>query len=75
MGELEHVNEELGLGLHRLALEDAVMGRQRAKIELYGRDVFVVLKTLQLHRGDLGRRDRRAHGARRRALRPHHPPR
>ena len=24
------------------------MGRQRAKIELYGRDVFVVLKTLKL---------------------------
>ncbi|GAA4122067.1 magnesium/cobalt transporter CorA [Knoellia locipacati] len=46
MAELEHVNDELGLGLHPLAIEDAVMGRQRAKIELYGRTVFVVLKTL-----------------------------
>ncbi|MFW5469548.1 magnesium and cobalt transport protein CorA [Knoellia sp. CPCC 206435] len=46
MAELENVNDELGLGLHRLALEDAVMGRQRAKIEPYGTDVFVVLKTL-----------------------------
>ncbi|MFC7488771.1 magnesium and cobalt transport protein CorA [Knoellia sp. CPCC 206453] len=44
--ELEHVNDELGLGLHPLAIEDAVSGRQRAKVELYGRNVFVVLKTL-----------------------------
>ena len=46
MDELEEVNEELGLGLHPLAIEDAVKGRQRAKIESYGRTVFVVLKTL-----------------------------
>ncbi|PRY54881.1 magnesium transporter [Knoellia remsis] len=46
MEELESVNEELGLGLHPLAVEDAVNGRQRAKIEPYGRTVFVVLKTL-----------------------------
>lgn len=46
MAELEHVNDELGLELHSLAIEDAVSGRQRAKIELYGRNVFVVLKTL-----------------------------
>ncbi|GGB66776.1 magnesium transporter CorA [Knoellia flava TL1] len=46
MDELEEVNEELGLGLHPLAIEDAVKGRQRAKIESYGRAVFVVLKTL-----------------------------
>lgn len=46
MDELESVNEELGLGLHPLAIEDAVKGRQRAKIESYGRTVFVVLKTL-----------------------------
>ena len=44
--ELEHVNDELDLGLHPLAIEDAVSGRQRAKVELYGRNVFVVLKTL-----------------------------
>jgi len=46
MAELEHVNDELGLELHSLAIEDAVSGRQRAKIELYGRNIFVVLKTL-----------------------------
>ena len=46
MQELEEVNAELGLGLHQLALEDAVSGRQRAKIELYGQDVFVRPKTL-----------------------------
>jgi len=46
MSELEDVNKELGLGLHPLAIEDAVKGRQRAKIESYGRTVFVVLKTL-----------------------------
>ncbi|MFW5474154.1 magnesium/cobalt transporter CorA [Knoellia sp. CPCC 206450] len=46
MDELESVNEELGLGLHPLAIEDAVKGRQRAKIEAYGRTFFVVLKTL-----------------------------
>lgn len=46
MAELEHVNDELGLDMHPLAIEDAVSGRQRAKIELYGRNVFVVLKTL-----------------------------
>lgn len=46
MAELEHVNDELGLEMHALAIEDAVSGRQRAKIELYGRNVFVVLKTL-----------------------------
>jgi magnesium transporter len=46
MEELELVNAELGLELHPLAIEDAVSGRQRAKIELYGRSIFVVLKTL-----------------------------
>lgn len=46
MEELQEANDELGLGLHPLAIEDAVKGRQRAKIELYGHTVFVVLKTL-----------------------------
>ncbi|MEO6020297.1 MAG: magnesium and cobalt transport protein CorA [Knoellia sp.] len=46
MAELEHVNTELGLQLHPLAIEDAVAGRQRAKIEFYGQSIFVVLKTL-----------------------------
>jgi magnesium transporter len=43
--EFELVNEELHL--HPLAVEDAVNGRQRAKIEQYEKSVFVVLKTLR----------------------------
>ncbi|WP_432540591.1 magnesium and cobalt transport protein CorA [Kineococcus sp. SYSU DK002] len=35
------------LGLHRLAVEDAVTGHQRPKIETYGHTVFVVLKVLE----------------------------
>ena len=35
------------LGLHPLAVEDAVMGNQRAKIEEYEGSLFVVLKTLR----------------------------
>lgn len=34
------------LGLHRLAVEDALEGHQRAKIERYGDSLFVVLKPL-----------------------------
>ena len=34
------------LGLHHLAVEDAVEGHQRPKLERYGDTVFVVLKTL-----------------------------
>ncbi|MDC5697484.1 magnesium and cobalt transport protein CorA [Intrasporangium calvum] len=43
--EFALVNRELGL--HPLAVEDAVTGNQRAKIEQYERSVFVVLKTLR----------------------------
>ncbi len=43
--EFALVNTELGL--HPLAVEDAVTGNQRAKIEQYERSVFVVLKTLR----------------------------
>ena len=32
-------------GLHELAVEDAVKAHQRPKLEVYGSDVFVVLKT------------------------------
>lgn len=32
-------------GLHELAVEDAVQAHQRPKLEVYGTDVFVVLKT------------------------------
>ncbi len=35
------------LGLHPLAVEDAIKGNQRAKIERYDQTVFVVLKTLR----------------------------
>jgi magnesium transporter len=43
--EFALVNSELGL--HPLAVEDAVMGNQRAKIEQYAGSLFVVLKTLR----------------------------
>ncbi len=43
--EFALVNHELGL--HPLAVEDAVTGNQRAKIELYDQSLFVVLKTLR----------------------------
>ena len=32
-------------GLHELAVEDAVKAHQRPKLEVYGTDIFVVLKT------------------------------
>lgn len=34
------------LGLHELAVEDAMVGRERPKIEIYRRSLFVVLKSL-----------------------------
>ena len=43
--EFDDVNEELQL--HPLAVEDAVQGQQRAKVELYDTNVFVVLKPLR----------------------------
>ncbi len=43
--EFDEVDDELQL--HPLAVEDAVKGRQRAKIELYDSTVFVVLKPLR----------------------------
>jgi magnesium transporter len=43
--EFDEVNQELQL--HPLAVEDAIHGRQRAKVELYETSVFVVLKPLR----------------------------
>ena len=43
--EFDEVNKELQL--HPLAVEDAIQGRQRAKVELYDTSVFVVLKPLR----------------------------
>ena len=43
--EFDLVNDELKL--HPLAVEDAVKGNQRAKVELYDNTIFVVLKTLR----------------------------
>ena len=42
--EFDRVSGELGL--HPLAVEDAVQGRQRPKVERYGDTLFVVLKAL-----------------------------
>src|SRR5690606_18403320 len=43
--EFALVNQELGLP--PLAVEDAVKGHQRAKVELFDDTIFVVLKTLR----------------------------
>ncbi len=43
--EFERVAAELGL--HALAVEDAVAGHQRPKLELYKHSVFAVVKTLR----------------------------
>ncbi len=43
--EFDVVNSELAL--HPLAVEDAITGNQRAKIEQYEGSIFVVLKTLR----------------------------
>jgi magnesium transporter len=42
--EFDHVREELAL--HALAVEDAVKGNQRSKLEVYDDSVFVVLRPL-----------------------------
>jgi magnesium transporter len=41
--EFSVVKDELGL--HRLAVEDAIAAHQRPKLEIYGDSVFVVLTT------------------------------
>ncbi|GAB4066634.1 magnesium/cobalt transporter CorA [Angustibacter speluncae] len=43
--EFERVADELGL--HPLAVEDAVTGHQRPKLDVYKRSAFLVLKTLR----------------------------
>ncbi len=42
----EFAQVEQELGLHALAVEDAISGRQRVKIERYGSTLFAALKTL-----------------------------
>jgi magnesium transporter len=50
--ELEHMREEFGL--HELAVEDALHGHQRPKVEEYGDCVFVVVHTIELKEGAAG---------------------
>ena len=47
--ELEHMRREFGL--HELAVEDALHGHQRPKVEEYGDCVFVVAQTIELQEG------------------------
>jgi magnesium transporter len=42
---------QLRFGLHDLAIEDAHNAHQRAKLEIYGESLFVVLRTVQLQDG------------------------
>ena len=58
--EFDLVKDELQL--HPLAVEDAVTGHQRPKLEVYDASLFVVAQAAALHRGDERHRDRRGHG-------------
>jgi magnesium transporter len=49
--ELAQMQEEFGL--HELAVEDAMRGHQRPKIEEYGESLFVVVHTIELHGDEL----------------------
>ena len=51
-GELLEMQAEFEL--HELAIEDAMSGHQRPKIEEYGNSLFTVLKVPQLRDGELG---------------------
>ena len=51
--ELEEMREEFGL--HELAVEDALTGHQRPKVEEYGDCLFVVMQTIELE--DAGLRE------------------
>lgn len=49
--ELRQMQEEFGL--HELAVEDARNGHQRPKIEEYGDTLFVVMKLLEMQKGEV----------------------
>jgi magnesium transporter len=49
--ELKAMQEQFGL--HDLAVEDALRGHQRPKIEEYGDSLFMVLQMLEMHEGAL----------------------
>ncbi len=49
--ELAEMQEEFGL--HELAVEDALRGHQRPKVEEYGDSLFVVVKTVELDKDEL----------------------
>jgi magnesium transporter len=46
VGELTQMQEEFGL--HELAVEDAIRGNQRPKVEEYGDSIFAVMQTVEL---------------------------
>ncbi|TFW19111.1 magnesium/cobalt transporter CorA [Duganella callida] len=50
----EELNEmQAEFSLHELAVEDASRGHQRPKIEEYGDSLFVVVKTIECHGGEI----------------------
>src|SRR3954454_445936 len=49
--EFDSVRREFGL--HELAVEDAMKGHQRPKLEVYGDDLFMVLKTARYFEPDV----------------------
>jgi magnesium transporter len=50
-GELAQMAEEFGL--HELAVEDAIRGNQRPKIEEYGDSLFAVMQSVELDAGKM----------------------
>jgi magnesium transporter len=49
--ELAEMKQQFGL--HELAIEDALVGNQRPKIEEYGDALFIVLQTMEILNGEL----------------------
>lgn len=52
-GDAELRDMQREFELHELAVEDALKGHQRPKIEEYGATLFVVLQLLEMQRGEL----------------------
>lgn len=49
--EMKQMQEQFGL--HELAVEDAIVGSQRPKLEEYGDAIFAVLQTLEVVQGEV----------------------
>jgi magnesium transporter len=57
VGVAEPTSDEMELlrlqfGLHRLAVEDALNGNQLPKAEVYGKQLFIIARTAEIHEGE-----------------------